>query len=136
MKRRLSGPKTVVCGTTVVALLGLAVSCGGDGTDPGSGEWDVETLAAYLLQPERFRAENPRIRELRSFYPEATMPEFDYPEAERRALATWLLAGSESPGEATDGAGLYRDWGCALCHGEGREGTVLGPALLELRRPR
>jgi len=128
--------KAALWGTGIVALLGLAASCGGGDTRPDSGTWDVETLAAYLLQPERFRAENPRIRELRSFYPEATMPEFDYPEAERRALATWLLAGRETREGATQGAGLYGEWGCALCHGEGREGTELGPSLLELRPSR
>jgi len=120
----------------VAALLGLAAACGGGKTQPEGATWDVETLAAYLLQPERFRTENPRIRELQGFYPEATMPGFDYPEAERRALAAWLLAGPETREEAARGAGLYGEWGCDLCHGEGREGTELGPSLLELRRPR
>ena len=115
----------------VLTLACLVAACGGEA--PAPTEWDVGTLAAYLLEPERFRAENPRIRELQGFYPEATMPEFDYPETERRALAAWLLAGSESPAEAEKGAALYQEWGCALCHGEGREGSELGPSLLELR---
>ena len=128
-RRRRS--KGVVCRIAVLTLACLVAACGEEAPPPT--EWDVGTLAAYLLEPERFRAENPRIRELRGFYPEATMPEFDYPEAERRALAAWLLAGSESPAEAETGAALYQEWGCALCHGEGREGSELGPSLLELR---
>ena len=128
--RRSNG---VVCGTAILTLACLVAACGGDAPPPKETEWDVETLAGYLLEPERFRAENPRIRELQGFYPEATMPEFDYPEAERRALAAWLLAGAGSPAEDEKGAALYQEWGCLMCHGEGREGSELGPSLLELR---
>lgn len=53
--------------------------------------WDVTTLAAYLQEPERFRRDDPRVRELRTYYPEVTMPGYDRAEPERLVLADWLL---------------------------------------------
>jgi hypothetical protein len=62
---------------------------------PALGElaeaWDVERLAAYLGDPEAFRLDDPRIRELQTYYPEVTMPGYDRSEPERRELAAWLL---------------------------------------------
>ena len=70
---------------------------GREGTELGpalenlEASWDAESLADYLRDPERFRRDDPRVRELRTYYPEVTMPEYDRPEPERRLLAEWLL---------------------------------------------
>lgn len=70
---------------------------GREGTELGPAlknledSWDAENLAAYLRDPERFRREDPRVQELRTYYPEVTMPEYDRAESERRTLAEWLL---------------------------------------------
>lgn len=54
--------------------------------------WDEESLAGYLKDPAKARATNPRIRELAERYGSLEMPPWSAPEAERRALAAWLLA--------------------------------------------
>ena len=54
--------------------------------------WSAETLADYLKDPARWRESDARIRKLVQRYPKLTMPPSDHPEAERRALAAWLLA--------------------------------------------
>ena len=111
-------------------LVVVSLSCGGDDSASGDEDWTVDTLSDYLLDPVRFRKDNPRVRELQTYYPEVTMPEFDYPETDRRALAAWVLA---APGaEPAAGKALYRGWRCELCHGEDRQGTELGPTLVDL----
>jgi mono/diheme cytochrome c family protein len=54
--------------------------------------WSVETLADYLKDPARWRASDARIGKLARRYPKLTMPPTDRPEADRRAVAAWLLA--------------------------------------------
>jgi cytochrome c2 len=117
-------------GSLVLGAL-LSLSCGGSDSVSTDHGWTVDTLSDYLLEPTRFRRDDPRVRDLQRYYPEVTMPEFDYPEGERRALAAWLLA--DPAAVRTTGEALYRDWSCALCHGEDRQGTELGPPLVILQ---
>ena len=50
------------------------------------------------------------------------------------ALTSSCGGGETGSSRSFDAArGYYGDWGCPLCHGDGREGTELGPALDALR---
>lgn len=53
--------------------------------------WDEERLAAYLKDPAKTRAADPRVAALAKRYTTMEMPPWEAPEAERRALAAWLL---------------------------------------------
>jgi mono/diheme cytochrome c family protein len=75
--------------------------CHGDdrnGTDMGpklkdlEPFWTVDRLVIYLEDPLAFQEAEPEFLERRQQF-EMEMPPFDHlPEADRRALATWLLA--------------------------------------------
>jgi len=53
--------------------------------------WDVERLARYLADPPALIAQDERLTRLAERY-ELDMPDFSLlPQAERRALADWLL---------------------------------------------
>jgi cytochrome c553 len=53
--------------------------------------WDEDSLTAYLKDPARVRAANPRMAKLAETYDTLEMPPWEAPEPERRALAAWLL---------------------------------------------
>jgi cytochrome c553 len=53
--------------------------------------WDEERLAAYLKDPAKARANDPRVAKLAERYPTIEMPPWEAPESERRGLAAWLL---------------------------------------------
>lgn len=53
--------------------------------------WDEERLAAYLKDPAKARANDPRLSNLAERYATMEMPPWEAPESERRALAAWLL---------------------------------------------
>jgi mono/diheme cytochrome c family protein len=52
--------------------------------------WDEGTLAAFLADPEAERRRDGRLAASVARFP-APMPPFPRPEAERRAIAAWLL---------------------------------------------
>lgn len=53
--------------------------------------WDEDALTAYLKDPAKVRANDPRMGKLSETYDSLDMPPWEAPESERRALATWLL---------------------------------------------
>ena len=50
------------------------------------------------------------------------------------ASATARAASSNSDASAQAGAVLFRDKGCAFCHGAGGVGTVKAPSLVDIRK--
>src|SRR5262245_14302313 len=71
-----------------------------------SGSWTAESPAAYLKSPAAMLETVPRLRDLKKKYPSLTMPAYEKSDADRIALASWLLATSlpsrstESPSPA------------------------------------
>lgn len=64
--------------TLAPPLLGLAKS------------WDTDRLAAYLADPYKVSKGDARLEELEKKFP-AVMPPYGAPEADRKALAGWLI---------------------------------------------
>jgi cytochrome c2 len=58
--------------------------------------WTAERLSEYLYDPASFRDSDPWFQELETYYPEATMPAYDYPAEQRQALAAWLIRASSA----------------------------------------
>ena len=54
-------------------------------------DWTALALAEYLRDPEASIESNPRLKSISGRYQGAQMPPFDYPLADRKALAAWLI---------------------------------------------
>jgi len=94
-------PATGIDGLTVYKEANCAMCHGGDmaGTTMApplnnlSANWDAETLQQYMLDPEGYSANDPRLAEQNKQY-SMQMPAFDGSADELAAMVAWLLSGA------------------------------------------